>query len=445
MWPDRDPVRLVRPATASDVLRVRGEARQIWLGIAGTALAVVALVATMLVREPWHALLPDAPVAAPPTEGPVGAAERLRGPLNLVRSGMAGWADDPTVPDPSAALPCPDATLALDLSFTADDPKPAGINAVGGTLSGCAWTDDPAGEYAAHLRVDVSLHALADITTDAVVRRLEAVVARDGCDWASPVPDRSFNALMVCETDDHRVWTLVVADDDGSGAWVVTTAVGADLSRAFNTGAELTAYLWEAVTENTAEGPTPGPRVTRMNREFVELVDGLAARGRPMSLGGDGDRSCREATAELSFALDSDLYQGPEAGSTPWDPLCWWTVGPPPTDDAEFVETLAFYVTVEEEADYASHHAYVDIGAQEVFGPDGPAAPDGCLGADLPLAQVRTTVLACALDGHTRWSVVSASPDGEELWVLDVYVPADSGIDRSDAVLALVDVADRSW
>jgi hypothetical protein len=423
--------------------------RWAWLGIAGAGITLIAVVVATLFATPWTPSPPEVKAPSMPTEGPVGAAERLRGPVAMVRSGMAGWEDERTVPDPSAALPCPDAASALDLSYTAQDPEPTGINAAGTTLSGCGWSTDRSASNFPQLRIDLTLRAEADLLTDTVVRRLDTVATRDGCDWATLFAGRPFNALMVCETDDKRIWTVVVADDDGTGAWVLTNAVGADLSAAFNTGAQLVAELWGVLwrlpaAEDAAERGTL-PRVPPMRREIVELVDALAARPEPLSLGASGDRQCHEATAELANALDVELTQASPPASTPSQPLCWWTVGPVPTNDAEFVETLSFSLGVDGKADHASHRAYVDPGSQGVIGPDGFEAPDTCLSSDSPLAPQRTTVLACSLDGRTTWSVVSASPDGAELWVLSAYVPAGADVDQSTSVLALVDLADRLW
>ena len=425
--------------------------RWTWLGLAGAAVALAALVCATLLGTPWPPSSSEVKVKGPsmPTEGPAGAAERLRGPVSMVRSGMDGWDDDRTVPDPSAALPCPDAVSALDLYFTAADPEPTGINAASTTLTGCGWSTDRSASNHPSLRIEVSLRAEADVLTDTVVRRLDTVATRDGCDWAALFAGRPFNALMVCETDDQRIWTVVVADDDGTGAWVLTNAVGADLSAAFNTGAQLVAELWGVVSGLPAAGDAPDgaavPRVTPMRREIVELVDALAARPEPLSLGASGNRECREATAELTDALDVELTQASSPASTPSQPLCWWTVGPVPTSDPDFVETLSFSVGVDGKADHASHRAYVDTGLQGVIGPGGFEAPDTCLSSDSPLAPQRTTVLACSLDGHTTWSVVSASPDGAELWVLNAYIPAGADVDQSDSVLSLADLVDRLW
>jgi hypothetical protein len=432
-----------RPSAGAPARRRRWD----WVLAAGPGAALVVVVAATLAWAPW--IPPAAPAATSPSIDEPGD-ERLGGHLERVRSGMAAWVDDPAVPDPSRVRPCPDASSALDRTYT-DDPAPTGINAAGGTLSGCAWTDDAAGVLDSRDRIEVSLRAEPRFSKDTLMRRLGVVTKRDGCEWASVFSERPYAALMVCETTRQRVWTLAVPDDDGSGAWLITTAVGADVQWGFSTGAEVTTDLWGLVSgldgEDVPSAPAPGAgsQVPRMDREFVELVEALAARPQPASMGGSGGRSCLNASGALTSALDVGLYAVAEPGDTPSDPLCWWTVGTPPTNDAEFARTLSFTVAVDGTADHASHRAYVDTGAQEIIGPGGPGRPDRCLSSDLPLSEVRTSVLACSLDGQVRWSVVAASPDQKELWVLDVDVPARSGADPSTVVLALVDVADEIW
>jgi hypothetical protein len=293
--------------------------------------------------------------------------------------------------------------------------------------------------------VDLELSAV-DLDADGLLDRLEE---EGGCPWTTLFPERSFTALRVCEVPVQRRWELFVLDDDGTGAWAMTAAVGEDLPAGFTVAAGSLAALWGVVLESDAgeEPPPPGgtPGITPRNRDFNEVVNALTAAPEPLSLAATGDWACAGSAAELSDAVGIELTRGAVRLSDPPQPLCWWHSGPRITSEEQGAERVSLSIDFETGAGDAEHEELADPAALQVPGPEGPDDARTCYSADPFRSPERISVAACSVDGRTTWRVVSGDPGDEGLWVLSAYFPADEDVDQSAAVLALLDLADASW
>lgn len=419
--------------------------------VALVAVGVSAAVAVAVAEEPAPQR-PDVAAPAAPTESHEGAAEELRGHLNMVRGAMAWWEEDRSVPDPSVPMACPEAASELsELFFGQLLASPTNLS--GSTLSGCGWVSDDTATDTAEWLLELSLRAEADVSTDTVRHRLDAIAERETCTWTSLFSGEPLSALTVCDDEDQRTWTVTIVDDDGTGAWTLTTAVGQDRPQAFNTGYHSSAALWGVVTDLPATGEAPDkrvghqdrPRTTTTSREFVEVVEALGARPEPLGLEATGDWACSGVTAALTSAFGVDLVEGQVRGSDPPEPLCWWSAGAMPVSDAEAARTVGLGIQFLPDLDDTVHRELADPGLQQLPGPEGLVYPDTCLRSEPFPARVRTTVVACSAGGNTQWRVISGDRDDSGLWGMSVYVPAGADVDQSAAVLTLVEQADRLW
>lgn len=139
-------------------------------------------------------------------------ADRLK--ASLVTGGLLSGAD------PAEPLPCPDAVQLLgDAVGLPLLPGPGPT-----TLDGCSWaTPDgtPEGE-----RVQLALRNDPDLSTDQLVRDVNAGTNSGECYPTALPGSTGFSALSLCGTDGQELWTVTVLDGSGTGAWVLTAAVG---------------------------------------------------------------------------------------------------------------------------------------------------------------------------------------------------------------------------
>ncbi len=332
--PDADPHAQVAGARAQHRRQRRNR-----FGIAGAAAAVAAVaigvptVVNLLSAPAGDDVAtppPTSPVEGPaalPSEGPEGAAEDLRQFVDAMRAGLSRLGVDGTLPDPEVRLPCPDAAEALGRATGIFEVKPDGINAGRGTLTGCAWSTDETGSTPAEQRLDLSLHAASGATTESVLRELDGRVAEDGCSWATVLDDDAFDPLMRCEGS-QNTWTLTLVDEDGTGAWVLTSAVGSELPEAFGTGTGTLAELWRIVEDGLATTPadpgTPSDPSIAFDDGVAEaeaMAAKIAELSPALSLGAPRDGAgCPDV---VLFGHDGDLLQ-------PGDPVttgCVWSQG----------------------------------------------------------------------------------------------------------------------
>ena len=441
--PGDDPFELVAGARALHRRR-----RRTRIGVAGAALAV-ALVAVGVPTAMNTLSAPDrgdvaAPTSSLPTEGPPGAAEELRPLVDAVRAHLEFFEADGTLPDASDDLPCPgamqwiSAATQLTVHGQLGDTPPT----VGG---GCLWSTapDPADpSVPVEERLDALLFATPGTTAETLLPQLTADVA-DGCRWTGELQIGSFAALQHCADAEKATWRLAVVDADGAGAWVLETKIGVRTAEQFGLAAGSIAGMLKGV--DALEPVSAAPAISPMNQDLIEVVDALTARPAPVSLAATDDWGCRGGTAELNGALGVELTEGPVRLSLPPQPLCWWSAGPVPTSDVELARTLSLSIDFEAAADDAAHQDLVDTATQQVMSQDGPADAEVCLDSDPFTSPVRTTVLACSLDGTTEWTVVSGDRGDAGLWVLSARFPSGADVDPSTAVLALVELADRLW
>jgi len=218
-----------------------------------------------------------------------------------------------------------------------------------------------------------------------------------------------------------------------AGAASVVAVLGVGVPTAVTT---LTAPEGGHVAAPTA---TNSASIGQLDQEFIRVVDTLTART-PLDLAAPAEpASCPDATAELSDAVATVL--------TPLDSDdanngCGWTTTELRADRLEL--GVAFLRT----ADESVLQMFIDETEKTMTGQDDAAEhPGTCFSSDLSDAPRRTTVQACSVAGRgTYWQLISDVGGGAGLWQLTVNVPAYAdGVDRADAVLALVDVAEAAW
>jgi hypothetical protein len=142
-------------------------------------------------------------------------ADRLK--TRLATGGLLGGAG------PSEPLPCPDAAVLL--GDTVGLPLLPGPGPT--TLDGCSWaTADETPEAG---RVQLTLRNDPELTTDQLVRDVNAGTNSEGCYPTALPGSTGFSALSLCGTDGRELWTVTVMDGSGTGAWFLTAAVGSAL------------------------------------------------------------------------------------------------------------------------------------------------------------------------------------------------------------------------
>lgn len=413
-------------AAGARSLHRRRRRTRVALGGAAVAVALVAVGVPTIVST---LSAPDrGDVAAPtpsglPSEGPEGAAEELRPWADAVRAAMADRFDDGFIADPEDAFPCPDVADALSRATGMFTVEPTGINAGGGTLTGCGWSTDPMASTPAEQRLDLSIRAAFDMTTDDLLRELDDRVAEDDCSWTA-LGGEFFDPLMLCDGP-QQMWTLTVLDEDGVGAWVLMAAIGAELPEGPGSAAGTLAELWRGVRQALLAA---GSAVSPPNREFIQVSDALSTRRSPVSLEETGDWGCRSATLELPDELGLALMSAPGTlEAQPGQPLCGWA-------GTGAAATLSLSINYLKGADDA-------VQSDLLASPSG----DSCYASDLTGTPSRTTLQACSMTWGTAWRVVVAESGGNGLWLLEAQVPSGSAPDGPTVVLALVDVADQLW
>jgi hypothetical protein len=417
--PDADPYTQVAGARALHRRRQRTR-----LGVAGAAVAV-ALVAVGVPSVVGSLSAPGDGEVAGPSD-----AESLRGPADAVRSALAWWEEDGSVPDPGRGLSCSGEAdlLAVDSRYPIEAVRQPG----GSTTTACLWSTDGTGGTPPEQRVDLELGAAADLDAAEFMAGLDPDA---GCPWTVLFTDRSPNVLQVCDGDGQRLWTLVVLDEDSTGAWTVTAAVGEELDAGSSVGARSIGALWGVVSgfDDPAPQPDGEPEITPVNQEFNEVVD-LLDRREPLALAAGPDRTCPGGTARLEEALGTGLAEGPVPTALLPGPVCWWTAPPTPTSEEELADALSLAVFFEPGADDLSAGAWA-----------GPATTESCLASEIPRGGSDLVVWACPRGGATSLVVTVLDARGTGLWTLAVQTPPESAVDPSVAALALVDVADRLW
>jgi hypothetical protein len=431
--PDADPYEQI--AGARSLHRRRRRTR---LAVAGAAVAV-ALVAVGVPTAVGTLSGPDrgdvaAPTATLPTEGPDGAADHLRRYVEAVGAALDRLGLDATVPDPEADFPCPDAADALGRATAMYVVEPGGINAGGSTLTGCSWSTDVKAKGSPEERLDLSLRAAFDATTRSVLQGLDESVTENGCRWTT-VPDVGrFLPLEICEGS-QMSWTLTMLDEDGVGAWVLTSAVGSNLPEGFGTGAPTLAAMWELVVQGAAaiDGP---PQISPVNREFNEIADAIAQQDGPLELRASRTPSsdCAGELLDLIATLGIELHEVPVPREGNPD-VCGW---------ASSDGVLPMYIGLIRDGDATDRARLLDAAIDATMREDGT-----CYASEVSGTATRTTLQACsrpAAGGVTEWRLLVDDAGGAGLWEITALLPDEgAAVAPSTSVLALVDLADRVW
>ena len=402
--PDADPY-----AQAAGARSLHRRQRRTRLTVAGAAVAV-ALVAVGVPTAVTTLSAPDGDVAAPSA-----TSEPLRGPANAVRTAMAWWEDDGSVPEPESSAPCPDAAgLLSDLdgryAFEAVRTN------TGGTLTGCGWSTDPSSATAAEERIDLMLRAAPDLDADLLVSNLEADSVQDGCSSTTLFPGLSPDVLQVCDRGTQQVWTVTVVDEDGTGAWVVAAAVGTDVDARFTVSASSVAALWGIVSDRPDAEPELQEDELQEDEAALEgMAEALRAELRavdPVTVpDASRDVPCPAAAETLSRA--TGMYElAPHAGNpqSRTSDGCRWSLagssGSPATDRLD----------LELRSDPA-------LGQDELTrGYDARAVRDGCYPTALPGSVSFSALLLCSDQTRTSWTVTMLDGDGTGGWVLTAEV-----------------------
>ena len=152
-----------------------------------------------------------------------------------LRADLSAGAPVP-VPDPSLDGPCPEAHVRLSEATGMYTLAPHVENDAALTSDGCRWSLDAAPGSTAEDRLDLELRSDPTLTQDELTRGYDARRNRDGC-YPTALPGSvAFSALLLCGDEARTSWTVTMLDDDGTGGWVLTADVGADLPEAFGTG-----------------------------------------------------------------------------------------------------------------------------------------------------------------------------------------------------------------
>jgi hypothetical protein len=427
--PGGDPYGMVAGARALHRRR-----RRTRIGVAGAALAVAivavgvpTVVGTVSTPDRGDVAVPGPTLPTPtlPFEGPPGAADELAPRAEAVAAGLARAGLD-EVPDPEQAQPCPDAAEALSAATGMVGFHDGGINAGGGTLTGCRWSDDTTGSEPAEQRLDLSLRADWEATTDGVLRSLDEAVAENRCSWTTlPGIDR-FVPLSVCEGG-QTTWNVTILDEDGEGAWVVSSAVGTELPEQFGLGSSTVVALWDAVSTVL---PDDDRQISPVNRAFNDVVNGFDARSRPVRLSAPSrPMSCPELPTALADVTGTEpvWIQGPGSSLT-----CTWDSGSGSSLSMGFVEGATPRV----------YRDAPDVTFEDVPGSDSAGT---CLGVVLPSTEPAAGLAACGLTDHEQWRLDIADAGGRGVWTIGLRLPTAGRSDSADAVRALVELADARW
>jgi hypothetical protein len=426
--PGDDPYEMVARARALHRRR-----RRTRLGVAGAALAVAVVavgvptaIGTQSAPDRGEVAVPSPALPSPtlPSEGPPGAADELAARAEAVAAGLVRVGLD-AVPDPEQAHPCPDAAEALSRATGMLEVHDAEINTGGGTLTGCKWSDDTTGSEPAEQRLDLFLRADGAATTDSVLRGLAEGVAENDCSWTTlPGIDR-FVPLTVCEGG-QTTWSVTVLDEDEEGAWLVSSAVGTEMSEQFGLGSGTVVALWNVVGTVL----TGDDRISPLNRSFNDVVNGFDARSRPVSLSAPSTpMSCPELPAGLADRTNREPTEvrGPRGSLT-----CTWESDVGATFSIGFIAGATPRV----------YRDAPDVTFEEVPGSDSAGT---CLGVVLPSTEPAAGLAACGLAAREQWRLNMADAGGRGVWTIGLQLPTSGDPDSADAVRALIELADARW
>jgi hypothetical protein len=182
-------------------------------------------------------------VPPPPDERLAQAVADIAGEFNRVGAGP--------VPDPAVDGACPSADD--ELAAGAWRIAPLDNNTRLSAPDGCGWSTDATGATPDAERYDARLTARPELTADEVTDLVET--QGGDCPWARVLPREDFLAVFsLCPQGEQVSWHLVVADEDGTGAWDIVVAVGDRSPRTEFMGVNGIAVLWE-VTRALPPGP----------------------------------------------------------------------------------------------------------------------------------------------------------------------------------------------
>jgi hypothetical protein len=419
--PDADPYAQIDGARALHRRR-----RRTRIGVTGAVAAVAALV-----------------IGVPTAVGSLSAPERgdvarpsepLGDPAAAVRSALAWWEADGTVPDPElGGRPCSDAAEVLTVDSGSEmEPR---LQPRGSTTTACVWSTDGSGNTPPEARVDLTLSVAPDLDAAELMARLDPDA---GCPWTILFTDRSPNVLSVCEADGQQLWELTVVDEDGTGAWSMTAAVGDELGAGADVGARSVAALWGVVPDFVPEGADAQEEASRRLDEAVdEGLRALSGRPDPRLYARPDSMQCRDATAELAGPLGPDVAlvtDDPDAGLMD----CAWVSeapGVPVTASIRFLEDVdggkLHDVTVGSVVDSDFHSTRT--------------ASAGCRTTPVSVEGVLSTLAACDLSGGTQLALGIEDAGGAGVWVLRADAPLDSPLDAAAALVVVVGAAEQAW
>jgi hypothetical protein len=233
----------------------------------------------------------------------------------------------------------------------------------------------------------------------------------------------------------NRAWTA------GSAVAVAVLAVGVPMAvtpMASPDGRNVAAPTMSAPATSAPAAPSP-VQISRLNEDFIRVVDTLAARTAPLDLTAPAESAtCPDATSRLSDVVDAELVA--QGDGTP-GMGCGWT------STALRAERLSLGFTFMVRADGTVHQMILDETAKDVTGQDDAAGrPGACFTSDLSDTPRRTTVQACSVAGRrTQWNVLSGDAGNTGLWQISLSVPAGVDVDQASTVLTLIDVTDAAW
>jgi hypothetical protein len=437
--PGDDPLEMVAGARA--LHRRRRRAR---MGVAGAALAVALVavgvptaVGSLSAPERGDVAVPSstAPESTPPSY-PIGdeslsqVAEDLRARFTQVGAGP--------VPDPSADVPCPDAAEQLSTATGMLAVAPAQINAESSVVRGCRWSTEPDGVGPTKDRYDVILVARAETTVDDLLADLDEDAAQPDCDWTRPLDENYFNAVQVCTASDHVVWTLIMVDEDGTGAWHLTTAVGTQMPEAYGLGLSGTSSLWQVVLDLD-----PDRRAEReVDEELGGLAEALAARTREPLLGAGVELpACSAIERELGTNVAAPLTEE-VVDNLADERTCSWTWE---SDTSTSSATVHFVrdagrgdlgdVMTDVSAAAAERGHSTSTSTSSAFCISRPAFGDGREG----------TLEGCRLGDRVQLAFGTPDRAGSGVWILVMNVPVDDDLAAWSRMAMLVELADAAW
>ena len=411
--PDADPDSQVAGARALHHRRQRTR-----LGVAGAAVAVALVTAG--VPTAMNTLSDPGGDAAAPflTEGSPRAAEQLRAHVEALEVWLGAPGPEGPAPDPGEGVPCPDAADVLGAA-TGMTLETGGENAGGGTLTGCSWSTDDSATMPAQDRLDVVLRGDFEATAETLRRALDESVVEDRCRWTTLPSDERFAALQVCDGPQTR-WELTVLDDDGVGAWVLSSFVGTRVPEAFGVGAGTINELWRVVLQGV-EAPTvrqqTGVEVAGAAEVLAMSFPGMSRIAAPV------DPSCpASSTPELeNYGLDPQ-----PSGSSTDDRGCLWSAAAPASEDR------------------------TPLTGRIAFRSDPPVlGGDECSTSPIPGWTPGAELSGCLVGDSLDWTLVAPAADGRGGWVIsaggDAQDVAAVGPTSLDVLVELVDLADRTW